>query len=94
MPSGAGAYATGEDVKEAESRMQADKDKEPAAEDFVFRFTLEELAEPGNEADPLVEMVRRFLTDVQQIGYLCVKGRRVYVDGFVLNNQADVLHEL
>jgi|YNPBryBLVA2012_1023415.scaffolds.fasta_scaffold00048_42 hypothetical protein len=64
------------------------------SEEFVFRFTLEEVAQGGEDQDPLVEMIRRFLSDLQQIGYLSVKGRRVYVDGFVLNNQAGVLHKL
>jgi len=77
--------------------MRADNGKEPDEEDFVFRFTLEEVAEeaePDDGADPLVEMIRRFLADVQQIGYLCIKGKRVHVDGFVLNNAAGVVHKL
>ncbi len=74
--------------------MQADERGGAESEEFVFRFTLEEVAEGGDEQDPLVEMIRRFLNDLQQIGYLCVKGRRVYVDGFVLNNEAGVLRKL
>ncbi len=54
--------------------------------EYVFRFSTDSHRSAHGQ-DPLTEMVRSFLSDVQEIGFLCIQGKRVYVDGFVLNNK-------
>jgi hypothetical protein len=63
--------------------------------DFVFRFSLDDLERSSlQEGDPLNRMIYHFLKDIQQIGYLCSNGKRVHIDGFVLNNEPETVHPL
>ena len=48
----------------------------------VWRFALPSQTASAGHEDPLVEMVRSFLDDFLNIGYLTNEGRRVNVDGF------------
>jgi len=55
-------------------------------QDHVWRFALESRTSPVGYEDPLVEMVRAFLDDFLNIGYLTKEGRKVGVDGFTFLN--------
>jgi hypothetical protein len=61
--------------------------------DFQFVFNLAETTRSEVD-DPLLEMIRVFLADIQNMGYLCRGDERVYVDGFVLNNDPKTVHRL
>ena len=63
--------------------------------EFVFRFNLNDLeTSESADSDPLIDMLKHFLIDIQRIGYLCCNGERVHIDGFVLNNEQHRVHEL
>jgi hypothetical protein len=43
--------------------------------EFVFRFNLNDLeTSESADSDPLIDMLKHFLTDIQRIGYLCCNG--------------------
>jgi len=64
-----------------------------ALSEFDFVFNLAETARSEGE-DPLLDMIKVFLADIQNMGYLCRGDERVYVDGFVLNNDPNTIHRL
>ena len=64
-----------------------------ALSEFEFVFNLAETARSEGE-DPLLDMIKVFLADIQNMGYLCRGDERVYVDGFVLNNDPKTIHRL
>lgn len=65
------------------------------AEDFVWRFAV-----PADDPsarfddDPLAEMVRVFLVDFLNIGFLTAKGERVQCDGFAFLNDPESIHPI
>jgi hypothetical protein len=59
-----------------------------STEDFVWSFRFENHRPETMEDDPLVEMVRMFLLDFQDIGFFTKNGERVTVDGFAFNINA------
>jgi hypothetical protein len=69
------------------------EDKE-GKEDFVWRFQLSRNAAPAAELDPMVEMIRSFLADFFQIGFLTRNGERVNADGFVFTANPDAVHKI
>jgi hypothetical protein len=68
------------------------EDKE-GKEDFVWRFQLGNTA-PAAESDPMVEMIRSFLADFFQIGFLTRNGERVNADGFVFTANPNAVHKI
>ncbi len=60
-------------------------------QDFVWRFSV---SSPADEVrgDPLVEMVRLFLEDLQAIAFLTSNGEKISVDGFAFaNNPSEII---
>ena len=69
------------------------KDNEKG-EDHVWRFRLEAQGAPEAEADPMVELIRIFLADFLQIGFLTKNGVRVDADAFAFVAKPDALHKI
>jgi hypothetical protein len=68
--------------------------KEENSEDYVWRFRLDGEATSGKVRDPMMEMVRGFLADFLQIGFLTKNGARVDADGFVFSANPDLIHKI
>lgn len=71
-----------------------DKKYLESQEEYIWRFDVDaRLKERGYE-DPLVEMVRLFLDDFLNLGFLTCEGEPVRVTGFAFNNNPKHLYDI
>jgi len=61
---------------------------------WSFRLKANAALDPEANPDPLVEMVRVFLADFLEIGFLTKDGARVDADGFAFVAEPGTLHEI
>ncbi len=63
-------------------------------EDYVWRFKLAPSGDASPADDPMIEMVRTFLSDFLRIGFLTHGGERVKADGFSFEKNPEEIHEI
>lgn len=77
-----------------EGKNQGNEETPENEPDFVWRF---EIGSPEGRPvadDPLAEMIRAFLADFLEIGFLTKQGVRVDVDGFIFTKDLDTIYEI
>lgn len=62
--------------------------------DYVFRFQLTPPSGQTVSGDPLTEMVRTFMADFLNMGFLTKNGERVVVDGFAFMKDPQQIYEV
>jgi len=63
-------------------------------EEYIWRFQLDGSGGAGKYRDPLVEMIRVFLDDFLNLGFLTCNGERVQVTGFAFNNKPTEVYDI
>ncbi len=67
---------------------------EASPPDYKWRFALERQAAARGYQDPLIEMIRAFLEDFLNIGFLTIDEKRIDAKGFAFTNDPKRIYRI